>query len=393
MTDINKSAIESILSYALQGMPRDFENSGLFTGNTGASVLAFEVSRLESNPYRREEYRELARLYLQCSLDQLKPKDTSLSSGLTGVAFVLDYLSKMDLFELDEVTGILDQLDSEIEKSVTLDIENGLYDYMYGYIGKGLYLMKRGCNKKTIDEIHSALKASLNDSIVPLWRDVLGEKYGSDKPLYSFGLAHGISGILYFLLKSFSLNKDQGVFKSIIINAMKSIDQCRLDGMSSLYPDDHISKKPSRLGWCRGDLGIGNVFYAAGQLFNDSYWTKKGIEVFIHCSARKLEDSFIRAENGEIESGFCHGIAAPAHFFNSIYNRTGDPKFYEAHNYWKSLLFQHFGATKKFWQFNTEDAKWQRNSNLLQGDIGIALSALETFRQERGLMSEIFLID
>lgn len=393
MMRIDQGLVETIILHALRGMPKDFKNPGLFTGNAGASVLAFEVSKTESDRHKKEEYRELARLYLQSALDQLKPKDTSFSSGLTGVAFVLDYLSKTDLFELDDVTDILDQLDREIKKSVTIDIENGLYDYMYGYIGKGFYLMKREGNKRILEEIHLALKASLHDAQVPLWRDILGEKYYSHVPLFSFGLAHGVAAILYFLMKSLPFNRDQALFKSIIINAMRVIEQCQLDNEASLYPDDCISKKPSRLGWCRGDLGIANVFYFAGQLFNDPYWTKKGIDVFVHCSSRRVENSFIRTENGKIESGFCHGVAAPVHFFNSIYVRTGDPQFYEAHKYWKSILFEHFEDTKIFWQFNSEEAKWQMNSNLLQGDIGIALSSLEVFSGQRGIMSEIFLTD
>lgn|GEM_PF-4937868 len=392
----DKKVLNSICKYVLDGLPKDFGNPGLLTGNSGASLFCYEISRLTpsiEDSQAENNSRSLAKYYMQIALDQLRFGDMSLASGITGVAFVLNYLSKTDLFEPEETDEILEHLDSKIANSVSHDIEKKLYDYMYGYLGKGYYLRGREGFKQTIDQIDYALKNSIESFDMPLWRDTLGEKYSADKPLFSFGLAHGISGILHFLIKSFKETENKDSVKLIIENAIKKVLEFELSGMQSLFPDDHLVKRSSRLGWCRGDLGIANIIYNAGEALENDEWKKMGLDIFLHCSKRTLDDSLIRIIDGKIETGFCHGVAAPAHFFHSIYLRTGESQFLASHNYWKSVLLNHFNSEKIYLQFNNEESTWNRNSNLLQGDIGIALSLLEIYRQKSGVISELFMTD
>ncbi|MCG8321694.1 MAG: hypothetical protein MI921_19480 [Cytophagales bacterium] len=112
----------SVLQFVQDNIPDDLKNPGLFTGNSGAALLFGELYKYSGKPI----YRSKAYDYLQLSLDQLDPMDTSLARGITGVAYTINHLFNHGVLEQSD---FLPDLDNLIIESLQVDMYSEMYDY------------------------------------------------------------------------------------------------------------------------------------------------------------------------------------------------------------------------------------------------------------------------
>lgn len=375
-----------IIKNIAENIPSDYRNPGLFVGNSGAALLYGNMF-LHG---QREEYEKITYQYFQNALDQIKSSDTSLASGITGVAYAMDWLARQG-FNSDS-NGIIVELDKIIVRSIEEDIDVQNFDYLYGYLGKGHYFLQKSPQSKYVDLVHQTLLDTVSNSVkTPFWKDILLEQE-EDITTFSFGSAHGLASIIYFLCKSIHYSGDPTRSKNIIFNALNALKEFELKNSISLYPDNHSSKNSTRLGWCRGDFGIAMSFKLAGQTLQYPAFIKESKRIYSFCANRNLIDSFIRADEQYIESGFCHGLAGNAYIFYDAYKQTRIFKYYEAFEFWRNHLINTYEKNKAFFQYSPEDKKWLKNHNLLQGDVGIALMLLEIENQDLDLIRNLFLI-
>lgn len=375
----------SVLQFVQDNIPDDLKNPGLFTGNSGAALLFGELYKYSGKPI----YRSKAYDYLQLSLDQLDPMDTSLARGITGVAYTINHLFNHGVLEQSD---FLPDLDNLIIESLQVDMDSEMYDYFYGFIGKGLYLFNRQDSDEHIAKLHNYLIQSWPES-EQFWRDRFAEKYFQQSNITSgFGLAHGVTSIIYFLTKSLNWTKDANASKHCIFKVIENLKEYKLENCDSLYPDNREELSPTRLAWCRGDLGIALCLYKAGNCLNVSEWIEEAMAVFNFNSKRVLDNSYLQHREAMIESGFCHGTIGLIFIFHQIYSRTNQTPFAESFKYWNQLFIDSFEKSGGLWQYSNENLEWQCNWNLLEGNIGIALALLELEGKTSGIVSKLFLI-
>lgn len=130
--------------------------------------------------------------------------------------------------------------------------------------------------------------------------------------------------IIIFLSNCYKQGIEKEKSYYMINEAIRFINTFKLKNELSLYPINSMTKRPSRLAWCYGDLGIGLSLWTAGKNLGIKSFQEEAYEVFD--SLLKGKNAY---ENNVIDAGICHGTSGVALLFNRFYLETGDSYFYE----------------------------------------------------------------
>lgn len=250
-------------------------------------------------------------------------------NGIAGIGWLLLYLEQKGIIDIDSDNFFID-IDMFLEKEMNHMFTENNFDILHGYLGIGLYFLKKGENnqvEKIIEKLYDSSHCYKNEI---LWEstDISSDK----KKYYDFGLAHGNASILYFLTKS----HQKGVQKKkcrYLINGLIKFFLNNLQSpstMVSFFPNKVITnsyKSPeqqqhSRLGWCYGDLGILNTLYLCADHLKLNSLKEKITSLLLQTTERKnpystlLDNPF-----------FCHGTAGSAYIYLSLYLKTQKKQF------------------------------------------------------------------
>lgn len=325
---------------------------------------------------------------------------TSFASGLSGLGWAYNYLSKCNTLTSD-IEPFLLQVDEVIENSLDKMIKSNDYDFLHGAIGHSVYLFGRNNYKllsKIVNEIdNSAIKGK--NGYCWISNFIISENMPS-KEVYNISLSHGSSAIIVFLSKFLNLKSDDVVSinkaKHILREAVKFILSCKMNNLYSIFPSiceikNYTEKRSSRLAWCYGDLGISIALWQAGNVLQDDNIKQEAINTCLHSTNRKTEENTMI-----IDTGICHGSSGVAHIFNKMYDYTGKEDFKNAANYWiektlKMATFEDGLAGYKKYQGTTSE-KWQIDYGLLEGIAGIGLVLLSHISEEKPSWDECLLL-
>lgn len=364
-------------------------------------------------------------------VDHLEKKgfhNTSLFSGLTGIAFAIFLASKKGT-RYQKLTSklqplLLEQISNNYIKPIANTrkehrfLNPQQYDVIVGISGIIPYLLSceghetRACIEQLLLILVELTEfQDLHGNQVPGWfvpaEFIYREEFREQTPLGLFdqGLAHGIAGCLAALAKSFS----QGIIVPGHLESMKKIIgwlkgvRQDINGISNIWPGKikfnpdkanglELSDSHYRDGWCYGSSAIALAILQAARAMN--------CEKNKNDAILALEEGCLRFKtqsNLECVS-FCHGWAGLLAIMQQAYFLTQKTVFSETASEIAKHITSQWDASLPFGYKclsavpNKDKEILIDNPGLLDGVTGAALSLLLSLSKESKPWVQIFLI-
>lgn len=298
-------------------------------------------------------------------------------NGIIGLGWVVNYLVKENLID-ESNNEILPDIDKYAFYCLHESIKENNFDFLHGAIGYANYLIERlenstDSNRETIRQLLFLLVEyfeTLFKNIELFSKDPQVTVKMSFENRVVFGLAHGISSIVFILNKISkipSLNKKSLFLASQYTDHLLQYYSPEKKGIS-LFPNyedfEGVVKYCSALSWCSGDLGIGfNLLNTSIRYNHNDSYKKLGIQILKHAAQRQtLEDTLLQS------TGICHGYFGAYKIFSNTYKLTSDKDFDSASKYWLNKGLENLQISTKL------------DLSILYGLSGIGLTLLEVFK-------------
>ncbi|MEG1762492.1 MAG: lanthionine synthetase C family protein [Bacteroidales bacterium] len=362
---------------------------GLLSGLSGIALFQFYMgTHSESSEMSEYGYKTIDKIY-QIVANELTD-NYSFCSGLSGIAWMIDFLDRKNLININSKQSL-----KELEGlfySISVRDNNLLnYDFLHGHLGIFIFF---ACQKKKSKKVQNALNLFIDkihedaDKIEP---KVLKWKYYEDnntriKWNYNISISHGNTAIVALLTKLKMEGFVNPKIEIIVSEAIEYILKQQIDKFkygsyfSYLALESEKKIRPSRLAWCYGDLGIAVVLWNAGNTFENNQWKQKAIEILLFAAKYRKNLN----KNGVMDAGLCHGTVGIGHIFYRMWWNTGMDDFKKAADYWfeETIKMSKFpdGLIGFHVYYRTFDGKgtWMNEYNLLEGITGIGL-ALQSY--------------
>lgn len=367
-------------------------NSALFCGIPGILMLYAHLYQITGNIAFKNKALKIFDYLLQM-IEAESTVTTTFCNGLAGLGWLFIFLKNnneaVDICSLLELDDFLDELDEALEQEVDKMLVAKNYDLLHGVLGIGLYFIKRQ-KHEIVERICEDLyhNCELRDGEIK-WKRF--DKYRANEYIYDLGLAHGNSGILYFLGKCYTNNIAlkkcktliDGIFK-FYLNNRQDLKIVESNFPASIivngYSSGHNPPLKSRLAWCYGDLGILHTLLLVSGWIGDQE-SRSLFEVLLEEVAMRRSASVTRLE----DSHFCHGKAGVGYIFFSIYHMTQNPVFEEAAEFWLNQVLDDGNNENGFagYLFKMGDnLGWDDMMDILNGIGGVGLF-LASYMSER----------
>ncbi len=311
------------------------EHIGLYNGKTGVLLLQYSIYRYSEDVEIKEKINKNIELIIN-SIINSKHIFSELSYGLAGIAFVFNLINKDHDFSSGDLEDFLKEADEILEQELNELIKVGNYDLLHGAFGVGIYLLSRRKTDSISTLIDFLIRESKEDQNGVKWQRF--DKNIAKDYIYDFGLAHGMSGILFFLGKCYQHNIRKEEIKYLLEKGVDFLVSNSDNSKKSCYPSRYISSKFdsgnfeyqfSRLAWCYGDLGVTHTLLLLSKWMNNSKIEEIAKEQLIMSSYRRTkEDTLIE------DAGFCHGSSGASIIYKSAFYLTNEKIFLEASNFW-----------------------------------------------------------
>jgi lantibiotic modifying enzyme len=240
----------------------------------------------------------------------------SLSSGLTGVAWVAAHLG-VHFPDLDS-EAVCQEIDEALLEHLSRSPWPGTYDLIDGLVGFGVYALERGpqaatavaCLERVIDHLAETAErrpdgvtwASRSEWLPPEVRD--------ERPprSYDLGMAHGIPGVIALLGRACAAGVATNKARRLLEGAARWLMVRRAMVGTDGFPyriEPGLPSEPARLAWCYGDPGVAAALLVAARSVRESPWERAALAV-----ARRAAESPGQAREAA-HAGPCHVIALP----------------------------------------------------------------------------------
>lgn len=290
------------------------KNGGLHFGSSGLSLFFYHLYLYTDD----DQYLEKSRLLFEDAFQNINPANLNFSHGASGIMWLLNYYSQHAVFE-EDYEDYLSSYDNTLFER--LDEYKNDIDPMHGLLGMSSYLLSRNnqiadkCIERIVDIIDD-FKIQHKEGI--LWHGSQYGEYDRNNTYFSFGYAHGIPAILYFLSRFISRNIKIKTTTYLFNEGMSSLLSQQEKNYPNYFPGV-ISKefgfqRTSKIAYCYGDLGIACGLTSIGSMLDN----KEIISV-----ACKIAEHSARISISEIESvkdiGLCHGATGNGYMFYKLY--------------------------------------------------------------------------
>lgn len=375
------SFIESKIHLINDQISSNFQKTneiGVLGGLSGLALFNFYYSRIfNKEPTIGSNILETC--ILKINEGNSKP---TYCNGIIGLAWVINHLIKENFIEASN-NDVLYDIDNYNHDWIQSSINNNNFDFFHGAIGYVNYSIDRHnslTNIKALEKIEDSIVLLLNFLSELLPKIKLfpkGPKKVNIKMSFQnnviFGLAHGISSIIFILNKISTISKFNLKAQLLSDQYVAYLLEYKDDKNSgiSLFPNflnqKGVAKYQSALTWCSGDIGIGiNLLNTSARYNHNENYKLAGIEILKNASHRtSLEKSFLKSDC------LCHGYLGAYKIFSNAYRITKNEEFLNASNYWLDL--------------GTKNIKINIDSDLtiLNGLSGIGLSLLDIFDSKK----------
>ncbi len=309
-------------------------------------ALLFEATLYRYS--KKEIYKERALMLLN-TLTQVfgeKQMGSGFLEGFEGIFYVIQYLKKCDIIETED---IVEDLEKYLLQSLSTDFQTNNFDPIHGSIGKlWYYINSEDQDEKKVNHLIDQFLNALynnrqeNDKGI-FWYDENEEEKG----LVNLGMAHGLPGVLAFLLRLKELGFEHIHLTKLIEGVLQSLLGFKNDiSKLSNFPDYHsenINQRNlnSRLGWCYGDLGITNTLLYASKVLEREDVKKEAVQILGTLIPRRMGTSGLDhfEDYSFFDTGFCHGLSGITFMLQKINNQlNNNPTIDKRIQFWKKEL-------------------------------------------------------
>lgn len=362
----------------------------------GALGLGLYYSQLYEH-YENEEYLEKSIQIIDDVFNKLDVGMPSLvgssfSSGVAGLAYLTNFLSKKGLLEID-IDAEFDTLEEYLYNSALKEIELDYVDYLHGAAGCIHYFTTRKESQRGryyLNELVDKLISRAVDEENGTWfrNQVLKN---SEKEEVNLGIAHGQCSLLMILMNACDALDNKAAVKKIVRKGIEFILVQKRDinieeGGFNIFPF-HVNKQnpgepiPNRLAWCYGDLNEALLFYKAAKFLDWEELRKLADLVGLQTLMRKDQPSTLIKD-----THFCHGSSGVAQIYRTLYEESGITAYFKGYEYWveQTVLMLENELKTDYYR--------GKESDLLDGLTGVGLTLLSFISHKPLKWSEMLLL-
>ncbi|MBS0025732.1 lanthionine synthetase LanC family protein [Chitinophaga sp. 22321] len=283
-------------------------------GIIGLSIFYFYYARYTG---KAEHLQKVADYLETCfeGLEQHQLKDFELCD-LVELGRYLLFLFRENLLEVETITAYLDEIDAFIKEVLQREIDNKNLNTVLGVIGAGHYFVEGNGLKDYSTELNDIIQlistaAHVDSDGSIFW--YFNSSHHGNLQVRRFGTTNGQAGIIFFLLRLYEHDFKREICADMIHKGLQNLIKYRLaEGYVRLYPFGSAPESQEPLqNLAYGDVGIGNVFYQCGELFDNDYYRREGIKI-IENAARFRDDAQKYIKDAQL----LHGAAGLLSIFN-----------------------------------------------------------------------------
>ena len=332
----NRSVCEDILFDCLTSLPKKTIDNGLFLGLSGQ--LLFQLKLSNYKPQWIDELRFSQDVEsLQQGLIQ-SPQEISLSSGLCGQGWFLEYLNQYQ--SADYYPELCVDIDRILYQTINVETWNGEIEAVTGLGGFSIYAARRARKSSQLGLFTQLLKHYQQLAIITKTKTVSWpqpysscyriDKENQDKHEFNLGLAHGVPGIIAALLPMLEIYTLRQSASQLITHACEWLleQQIGPEKINSYFSNDNNTEVTSRLGWCYGDLTIALTLARVAKALDKPKYMAMATEISLYALHRNKDSGFID------DCGLCHGSAGLALIFQLLANLLEEPRLLDGANTW-----------------------------------------------------------
>lgn len=253
---------------------------------------------------------------------QKYPVKLNLPKGLSGVLWLLKYLQKKKIVEIEN--ELIDQYQNIIVGEMSNYLDINCWTYLKGYIGCLLALPP-----------HESFYKPLFD----LWKQQLDEKGKIDSNSYpdmtNLGMPYGILGVLYITNKAILANICVDQAQYVRVYSLAAIqDAIIYDENSDQYRFPAIAEDPyeCRVAWCYGELVMAHQLYQSAILSGNKKMEEQAVRI-----AEKSVDKLTATNAMIYDTSLFFGSAGNLLLYKCFYNQTGLKCFGKGIDKWKRV--------------------------------------------------------
>ncbi|ESO05815.1 hypothetical protein HELRODRAFT_188186 [Helobdella robusta] len=317
--DSLKKKANELLSDLENNYKPQWNDFSVYTGSAGLALLYFEAyEKLTNDEKRKQDYLETSTRYLNKSLEHMHGSEVTFLCGNAGpmaVGTVVFHHAGINIKSEQCLDGLLSLCQKALnEPNLPNELLYGRAGYLYslmfveGYLGFGSIDTNLLAKLGEVILTNGKMFAKSHQFPCPLMYEWYNTLY--------LGTAHGITGILYMLLKL----KDRNLISLHWHSDIKeTIDYLMtLKYPSGNYPAAIEDNSVDELvHWCHGAPGWLYMFLAAHKSFGSPRYLQ---------AAEECGD--VVWQRGLLKKGYgiCHGVAGNAFCFLALYNATNKEK-------------------------------------------------------------------
>lgn len=362
--------------------------------------------------FPEEKFEEVAHEYLKKinnSFERNRVDDISLFDGLSGVGYAAECMSQNGRYYQKFIASLNEKIIERVGQNIIAYRKSPLnelyYDVMYGMVGVGNYLLKFSYKEAVRDILDSIIlyitelcnpdyvdnpKFTIDSKNSPLFTSIRnkGKKY------VNLGIAHGIPGMLLFLIKVYEakiyIPKQLDTIKFVA----NYLSECCIKREKELFWEsqkivgiNNIDAIAARDAWCYGTPGVAYSLLCASEVLEDGKMFQLAVD------SMKLS---LKERREIISPTFCHGLSGLCCLARKFYEHTLDGYFCDAYiNLLKDIVNLYHEEAP----FGFEDKEIKRGKivsedeiGLLTGVSGVILTILSCYRPIVTQWDSIFLL-
>ena len=342
--------IEKVLSTNDYILEKEKINLGVSNGILGLSLFYYYYYL-----YTKEEWcLEKLMSYLSKTIEGINDqyKGSFIVLDMIQISKFLYFLKEENLID-DDVNEYCEGFDVWIDKFLDLKIGEKQIDSYGGVLRAGDYFLSRRKDINVdiqIDKIVSLIEqiSIENKDSQEVYFDC---KFRDEKTI-EVGKAHGISGVIYFLLRLY----DTGFYKErclkLLQPSLKYLTKKMKISNVNFFPFDLDNTRPitySNLNY--GDIGVGYTLFHAGRVLNNELYKNKGIETILNFAKVRDDDA-----KKVYDANLLYGSSGIYSIMSLFSEYTTHKTVKESCEYW-------FKRTVEFGRNDTKWAGYQSNYN------------------------------
>ncbi len=349
---------------------------------------------------------------LQTYLASTQSIECTHAGGISGFFMAINHLCKIGVFQEDFDEVISEDIQQLVGLSLDIDFTTENYDPLYGFIGKGLFLISQSEKSYAQSGLESIVKTLYHSKIVDkkgnyTWVDIRNvdsfNKEDRTRIIYDCGLAHGVAGIIAFCCDAYPVIQDidiKNTLKEMLQKATLWLLDQEQQGQMFMFPfaKFHDPEDPanrhyrSRLAWCYGDLSIAIAIYKASTVLQDTVLYEKARTIALHATTIDFSEAGIYNDEGIIDVSFCHGTCGISYIFLFMYQAYEDSALLSAYESWRDFTNSHLEERLNTASLFSALTKEREDYGLLYGYTGIALTCLSYISGKTMPWSQIILL-